>query len=328
VTDLRLAVCFPQPGHATSDMPCVISTIETGFPVADLAITGRDSVWITYYDAAGRDLKFAYTHVDEILSVRQNYTSLWWDPEESGWGINFSHQGDIVFGTLFTYDASGAPLWLVMSAGRKQSDNVYSGELYRTTGPAFNAQPFTPIGPGNVTRVGSMTVAFAGDSAALTYDVDGATVNKTLRKQAFAAARAPRCQNWDGSHTGRGSMQDLWWNPAESGWGINFAQQRDILFATLFTYDASGRATWYVMSAGRKQSDGSYAGELYRTTGPAFNAAPFQPIGPAQIRQVGTMQVRFGDGESGTLTYSVDGTTVVKSILRQVFSTPGSLCGA
>ena len=34
-----------------------------------------------------------------------NYTGMWWNPDESGWGINVVHQGDIVFATLFTYDA-------------------------------------------------------------------------------------------------------------------------------------------------------------------------------------------------------------------------------
>ena len=91
-------------------------------------------------------------------------------------------------------------------------------------------------------------------------------------------------------------------------------------------HDASGRGTWFVMSGGRKQSDGSFAGELYRTTGPAFNAAPFTPIGPAQIVQVGMMQVTFTDPSHGTLTYSVNGTTVTKAITRQVFSSPQPVC--
>ena len=35
--------------------------------------------------------------------------------------------------------------WL-MSAGAMQSDGAsYTGDLYRTTGPAFNANPFTPL---------------------------------------------------------------------------------------------------------------------------------------------------------------------------------------
>ena len=81
------------------------------------------------------------------------------------------------------------------------------------------------------------------------------------------------------------------------------------------------------MSAGRRQADGSYLGELYRTTGPAFNAVPFTPIGPANITQVGTMRLRFSNGENGTLEYSVDGVNVTKSITRQVFSSPVPLCG-
>jgi hypothetical protein len=329
VDELRFAVCFPQPGHATSDMNCVISTIDnSGRAGVDPAIRrGGDSVWITYYDAAGADLKVAYAHMDEVLALPQNYTSLWWDSEESGWGINFSHQGDIVFATLFTYDSSGAPMWLVMSAGREQARNVFSGELYRTTGPPFNAQPFNPIGPGNFTTVGTMNVGFAGDSAWLTYTVNGVTVNKTLRKQLFNTARAGRCQNVASRAGTQGSFQDLWWNPNESGWGLNIAQQGDIIFATLFTYDANGRGIWYVMSGGRRQSDGSFVGELYRTTGPAFDAAPFQPITTAQITTVGMMTLRFSDLENGTLVYSVNGTTVSKAITRQVFATPVPLCG-
>jgi len=327
VDELRLAVCSPIPGHATADMPCGIGTVDSDMAgLHPTMLRGGDSVNIGYYDARGRDLKFAYTHMDEGFPSQQNYTSLWWDPEESGWGINFSQQGDIVFGTLFTYDASGQPMWLVMSAGRKQANRVFSGELYRATGPAFDAQPFTPIGPGNLTQVGTMTVGFADQFAALTYTVNGVTVNKTLRKQAFAAERAPSCH--DTLFTSApGSFQDLWWNPNESGWGINFAQQNGVLFGTLFTYDASGRGTWFVMSAGRKQADGSFAGELYRTSGPPFNAAPFTPVSAGQIVQVGMMQVTFSDRNNGTLTYTVNGITVTKAITRQVFSSPPSVCG-
>jgi hypothetical protein len=81
------------------------------------------------------------------------------------------------------------------------------------------------------------------------------------------------------------------------------------------------------MSGGRRQSDGSFVGELYRTTGPAFDAAPFQPITTAQITTVGMMTLRFSDLENGTLVYSVNGTTVSKAITRQVFATPVPLCG-
>ena len=36
------------------------------------------------------------------------------------------------------------------------------------------------------------------------------------------------------------NYQDLWWVPAESGWGINISQQGDVMFATWFIYGANG----------------------------------------------------------------------------------------
>jgi hypothetical protein len=80
-------------------------------------------------------------------------TSLWWNPAESGWGLNLNQQGSTLFGTLFTYDATRAPLWLVMPAAALQADGVtFTGDLYRTTGSPFNANPFPPIGPSNTSR--------------------------------------------------------------------------------------------------------------------------------------------------------------------------------
>src|SRR5450755_2351287 len=74
------------------------------------------------------------------------------------------------------------------------------------------------------------------------------------------------------SATGGGvaNYEGLWWkSPAgsESGWGINLAHQSDIIFATWFTYDLSGKAWWLSMTAVRA-ADGSFAGTLYETHGP------------------------------------------------------------
>ncbi len=163
-----------------------------------------------------------------------------------------------------------------MSAGAMQSDGVtFIGDLYRTTGPAFNANPFTPIGAANVTKVGTMTVSFVDVNAGtLRYTVDGVEVTKVIERQVFGS-RAAACFPTTDSRATATNYQDLWWNPAESGWGINVTHQDATLFATLFSYDATGKALWLVMSAGQRQADGSYAGDLFRTSGPAFNASPF-----------------------------------------------------
>lgn len=254
-------------------------------------------------------------------------TSLWWNPNESGWGLNLNQQGSLMFATLFTYDSSRAPMWLVMSGGALQADGVsFTGDLFRTTGPAFNANPFTPIGPSNVTRVGSMTVSFSeANAGVLRYDVNGVQVTKSMQRQVYGTSAA-NCLPTGESRVSATNYQDLWWNPAESGWGVNLTHQDNTLFATLFTYEAGGNGVWLVMSAGVRQLDGSYLGDLYKVSGSAFNATPFVPTSLADITQVGTMRVRFADGNNGTLTYTVNGASVTKSITRQEFSTPVSAC--
>jgi hypothetical protein len=254
-------------------------------------------------------------------------TALWWNPSESGWGLNLNQQGGTVFGTLFAYDSGRAPMWLVMSNGVLQPDGLsYTGDLYRTTGPAFNANPFTPIGAANVTRVGAMTVSFADAGVGtLQYSVDGVSVTKAIQRQVYGS-RAATCLPTTDSRAVLVNYQDLWWNPAESGWGLNLTHQDNTLFGTLFTYDAGGRGLWLVMPSGARQGDGSYLGDLYRTAGPPFSTVPFTPIGGGDITNVGTMRLRFSDGNNGTLTYTYNGTQVVKSITRQVFSSPVSLC--
>ena len=254
-------------------------------------------------------------------------TALWWNPRESGWGLNLNHQGNTLFGTLFTYDANRAPLWLVMSGGAMQADGrSFKGDLFRTTGPAFNAQPFRPITAENVTKVGEMTVSITdANTASLTYTVNGAQVTKSIQRQVYGS-RPSNCMPVAGSRATSTNYQDLWWNAAESGWGLNIAHQDNTLFGTLFTYDASGRDLWLVMSGGTRQSDGSYLGDLYRITGSAFNAVPFTPVQPGDVATVGTMRLRFTDGERGEVTYTYSGATVTKQITRQVFASPAFGC--
>lgn len=254
---------------------------------------------------------------DRVDSI--NHTALWWNATESGWGININHQGNIVFATLFTYNPNGTPLWLVMSKGDRQADGSYSGPLYKTMGPVFNAQPWSAI---SLQAVGTMSLIFAGDAAAtLTYTYNGTTVTKAITKQSFRTLPTCSWSSFDRSFSQ--NYQDLWWNPNESGWGVNITHQEDVLFATLFTYNSAGQPMWYVMSDGERGAPGSYSGALYSTTGPAFNAVPWSSV---NLTQVGNMSFTFTDGNTGTMTYTVNGVQVTKSIQRQVFSNPKTQC--
>ncbi len=121
------------------------------------------------------------------------------------------------------------------------------------------------------------------------------------------------------------NYQGLWWNAAESGWGINLAHQGDTVFASWFTYDLAGRGWWLVMTA-RKAGPDTYQGDLYETMGPAFNAQPFDPTKVASFK-VGTGTLTFSDANNGRFDYRINSIHQVavspiqqfKSITREVF---------
>jgi len=67
------------------------------------------------------------------LSLATNYQDLWYAApaeSEAGWGVNFTHQGDKIFATWFTYNLDGTPLWLSAEAV-KTPTGVYSGPAPR-----------------------------------------------------------------------------------------------------------------------------------------------------------------------------------------------------
>ena len=107
--------------------------------------------------------------------------------------------------------------------------------------------------------------------------------------------------------------------------GINFTHQGSALFATWFTYGTDGSGMWLVMSDARKGAGETFTGNLYRTTGPAFNAVPFNPA-MVQVTQVGTGTFTFTDANTGTFSYTVNGISQTKNIIRQVYSSPVSVC--
>jgi hypothetical protein len=248
-----------------------------------------------------------------------------WNPAEAGWGINVNHQGQAVFATLYTFEAGGTPLWLVMSNGVQQADGSYLGTLFRVSGPPFNTVPWSAV---TETAVGTLRLAFASANAAtLTYTVNGTPVTKEIQRYSFSTSTSCRFSAFDRTYAR--NDQDLWWNPDEPGWGLNLAHQGDKVFGTLFTYGADRRGAWYVMSNGTLQAPtgnaDTYTGTLFVASGPAFNASPWTA---ATVASVGTMTVSFSSGNAGTLNYSVNGVSVTKAIQRYVFGALRPECEA
>lgn len=120
-----------------------------------------------------------------------------------------------------------------------------------------------------------------------------------------------------------GDVTDLWWNPSESGWGVNLMQQSNKVFATFFLYGADGRASWYVspdMQGDSANGDQPirFRGNLYETSGPIVGTT----FDPARVtrRVAGTVTFEYHRPSDGVITYSVDGTTVSKRVTRQTWA--------
>jgi hypothetical protein len=126
------------------------------------------------------------------------------------------------------------------------------------------------------------------------------------------------------------NVQGLWWrSPAgsESGWGVNITHQANTLFATWFTYDLDGSGMWLVLANGAQSTANptSYSGDLFRTTGPAFNTANWVSANVAATK-VGTATFTFTDKDTGTFGYTVNGVTQSKPIVREVFGSSVPTC--
>ena len=281
-----------------------------------------------------------------IFPLAEKFTGLWWNApsgSESGWGIAVDHQGETVFAAWATYDTDGSPTWFMMPnathaiAGRDNPSyffgypNSYLGLVYRVTGPAFSAVPFDPSAV-TATIVGNGGISFStnaddiavnnGDNSWFWFSTSQAYVYKAITREIFASP-APVCLA-GAAAVPTPNFQGLWWNASESGWGLDVAHQGDTVVAVWFTYDATGKAMWLVMSAS-KTAPNTYAGAIYRSTGPAYNAATFDPSA-VTVAQVGTGTLTFADRNNGTFSYIVNAVSQTKSIARTIFADPLTVC--
>jgi len=261
-----------------------------------------------------------------VASAR--YEGLWWNSppgSESGWGLNIAQQADVLFVTWFTYDENGKPWWLAMTA-TKLAANIYAGALYATRGPPFSAANFDPSKV-TATNVGHATLTFTeANQGAFAYTVNGITQTKVITRQVYGDV--PSCTfALQPDVTAASSYQDAWWAaPAgsEAGWGLSVVEQSNEIFAVWYTYDTDGSPLWLSVVAPPTGSS-SYAGTLYRTTGPPFDAVPFDPT-TVTATPVGTASLSFDNGNDGRFSYALNGTSRTKQITREVFRAPGTTC--
>jgi hypothetical protein len=109
---------------------------------------------------------------------------------------------------------------------------------------------------------------------------------------------------------------DEWYaGPAEAGWGVNFTQTDEFIFATLFIYGPGGQPTWY--TAQMTWDGQKFVGGLYATTG-TYYANDWNPANNSNV-QVGiaTFTPSTQNNYQGTFSYTVYGIgTITKNVTR------------
>jgi len=233
-------------------------------------------------------------------------TGLWWNENESGWGLTLTQQFSIIFVTIYSYDANGFPVWYVASNCTVSGDGC-SGELYRVTG---GIAPTSDWDGSNITVVAVGTVSFSFSDTStgiMNFEIDGLEGTRTVTRQQFSTL------------TPGSVMTGLWWNASESGWGVMLTRQSGIVFVTLFTYGSNGDPVWFVASNCVVSADGC-DGKLYEVVGGSALTELWNGANKV-VTEVGDISFNFTGEDSGSMQFTINGISDSKEIVRQVWMT-------
>ena len=238
-----------------------------------------------------------------------DYTDMWWTGgTENGWGMSISQHGPIQFNVIFAYDNAGKSLWYVMPGGSfNAAGTVFTGALYLPSSAPFSAYDKSLFAVG--ASVGSATITYTSSSTAtLVFTINGITATKSIQRQIFAAeTTGPNLRT-----------NDLWWATiAEDGWGMNIAQQGRVLFPVWYTYDATGKATFFTAQGGSWNGT-VWSGTVYAHTSAAWLGVPYNGS-QFTATIVGSIALDFSDASTAVMTYTVNGFQQVKRIERQPY---------
>jgi hypothetical protein len=155
--------------------------------VGSLSLTFTDAnTGSMTYNVSGQARTVAITRQPVAVGTTTpavDYSDLWWNSTESGWGMAMAHQSGNIFLAWYVYDGTGQPLWYVAS-NCVVTGSSCSGTLYKTTGPPFG--PTFNSSQVQVSTAGSVIVSFIdANNAVLSYTVNGVTATKTVTRQLF-----------------------------------------------------------------------------------------------------------------------------------------------
>ncbi len=243
--------------------------------------------------------------INTATTVANNYQGLWWNANESGWGMSITQHGNMIFVAVYTFDDAGLPTWYVIPNCPVSTTNC-TGDLYKVTGGTSPTAAWNGAGK-VVTKVGAGTLSFNNTSSAnFNFIINNVAGSKAITQQVFATGTTPPAVDYT----------DLWWNPNESGWGVSLTQQFGMIFAAWYTYDATGKPVWYVVP-NCPVSGAGCTGSLYQVTGGESLTTTWNGTNTPTV--VGSATFGFSNASSGTMSYTLNGVSSSRAIGRQAF---------
>lgn len=267
-----------------------------------------------------------YKEVAEYAVDVPNFTGLWWNQAESGWGVNFTHDNEMIFATWFTYDGAGKPTWYTAEMHRSLqpgagTNYTYAGTLYANTGAPYTEVDW-PEGDHKESPVGTMRVRFSdAGHGQVTFVVNGISSIKSIILQVWG--KQPTCRAGSGWNPVilTTNFQGLWWESGEPGWGISFAHQDDTIFATWFTYNEARQPLWFAATLQKTatinaQGHQTYAGNIFTVAGLPFDV-PRWDASKVKETTVGNGVLSVYDGYNLVWKYTINGVAAESWLTRQ-----------
>ncbi len=135
---------------------------------------------------------------------KTDYTDVWWNSQQSGWGMNLARQDNSIYATLHAYDSNGTPLWYVAYLD-EQNDNSFAGNIYSFTSTQTNA----PLSPSQAKPALQGTLAFVPFSASeglIRYNINGQQGEQPVKRFSLLSQPFPTSNpitgtnDWEYSH--------------------------------------------------------------------------------------------------------------------------------
>lgn len=161
---------------AAGFQPEVIGTFTMRF-------NSRDTMTLTYNTASEgtivKNLKRFREGLPKDFTDGKNYTGIYWNPQENGWGLALTHYYQILFGGWYTYDAAGETRWIILPGATWVSPTEARGALFRGSGPVSMTN--YQAGQYQASQVGEATLTFLPDGKIrFAYTLDGVSQVKTI----------------------------------------------------------------------------------------------------------------------------------------------------